>query len=48
MPTEKEINEFRKATIFDIYLLIDGKEKKDYTKEEILELLKDIAKAKEE
>lgn len=47
MPTGKEIEKIEKATLFDFYLIVDSSEKKEYTKEEILELIKTIARAKE-
>lgn len=48
MPTEKEIKIITKSTIYDIRLLVDSSEKENYTKEEVLELLDQIARAKDQ
>jgi hypothetical protein len=46
--TEKEMNAVKKATIYELRLLFTQSEKKEYTKNEIVELLDKIATAKEQ
>ncbi len=45
--TEKEMQTVRKATLYDLRLIFTNGEKKEYTKEEIVELLDKIAMTKE-
>ena len=47
MPTEKEIERIEKAELFDLFLLIDSAEKEEYTKDELKELIMQIARQKE-
>lgn len=44
--SKEEMQKIEKATIYDIRLIFTNGEKKDYTKEEIVELLDKIAMAK--
>lgn len=44
--TDKEIKAVEKATIYDVRRIFTSGEKKDYTREEIVELLDKIAEAK--
>jgi hypothetical protein len=46
--TEKEMDTVKKATIYELRLLITQGEKTDYTREELVELLDKIAMAKEQ
>ena len=46
MPTEKEIAKIELATLYELRLIVSEGEKKEYTKEEIVELLDKIAIAK--
>ena len=46
--TEKEMQTVRKATLYDLRLIFTSGEKKNYTKEELVELLDKIALAKEQ
>ena len=46
--TEKERNDTKMATIYELRLLITSGEKKEYTVEELTELLDKIAMAKEQ
>lgn len=43
MPSENEIKKIELATLYELRLTISEGEKKEYTKEEILELLDQIA-----
>lgn len=45
---DKERNDVKMVTIYELRLLIDGNEKENYSKEEILALLDNIARAKEQ
>lgn len=45
--TDKERKDAKMSTIYEIRLLVDGKEQENYTKAEILELLDTIARAKD-
>lgn len=45
--TDKERNDAKMAVIYELRLLIDGNEKENYTKKELLELLDNIARIKE-
>jgi hypothetical protein len=44
--TEKEIQKIEKSQIYDIRLTISESTKEEYTKEDVLELLDTIARAK--
>lgn len=46
MPSEKEIQQVKLATLYELRLLFTSGEKKQYTTEEIAELLDKIAMAK--
>lgn len=46
--TEKEMQTVRKATLYDLRLIFTSGEKKEYTTEELVELLDKIALAKEQ
>jgi hypothetical protein len=46
--TDKEMQIIKTATLYELRLIISQGEKKDYTKEEILELLDTIATASEQ
>lgn len=46
MPSEKEISKIELATLYELRLILLEGEKKEYTLEEILELLDKIAVAK--
>ena len=46
--TEKERNDVKMATIYEVRLTVSQSEKKDYTKEEVLQLLDTIAIAKDQ
>ncbi|MDE6595146.1 MAG: hypothetical protein K2K44_03965 [Oscillospiraceae bacterium] len=46
--TEKERNDVKMATIYELRLLIDDDEKENYSKEELLKFLDGIARAKEQ
>lgn len=48
MPTERDYRTIKKATIYDIRLLIDASDKETYTKAEIKELLDQIARTKDQ
>ena len=48
MPTEKDYKVIEKATIYDLRLIFTNGEKDTYTREEIVELLYQIAMAKDE
>lgn len=45
--TEKERKDTRMSTLYELRLLIGASEKETYTKDEILEMLDTIARAKE-
>lgn len=45
--TDKERNDAKMAVIYELRLLIDGNEKENYSKKELLELLDNIARIKE-
>lgn len=46
--TEKEMQTVRKATLYDLRLIFTSGDKKEYTTEELVELLDKIALAKEQ
>ena len=46
MPSEKEIKIIQQAAIYDLRLIFTNGEKKQYTTEEIVELLDKIAMSK--
>ena len=46
--TDKEQKYVKMTTIYELRLLIDGDEKENYTKEELLKLLDSVARAKEQ
>ena len=46
MPSEKEIKIIQQAVIYDLRLIFTNGEKKQYTTEEIVELLDKIAMSK--
>lgn len=46
--TEKERKDTQKALIYDIRLLVDASEKETYTKQELLSLLDQIARTKDQ
>lgn len=46
--TEKERQDTKMATLYELRLIFTSGEKKEYTKEEIVELLDKIALAKEQ
>lgn len=46
--TEKEMKSVKMATLYELRLLFTQGEKKEYTKDEIVELLDKIATAKEQ
>ena len=46
MPSEKEIKIIQQAAIYDLRLIFTNGEKKQYTTEEIVELLDKIARSK--
>jgi hypothetical protein len=46
--TEKEMQTVRKATLYDLRLIFTSGEKKQYSTEELVELLDKIALAKEQ
>jgi len=46
MPSEKEILKIELATLYELRLIISEGDKKDFTRDEILELLDKIAVAK--
>lgn len=48
MGTEKERKDTKMATIYELRLLFSSGEKKEYTVEEIVELLDKIAMAKDQ
>lgn len=48
MPTEKDYKVIEKAMIYDLRLIFTNGEKDTYTREEIVELLDQIAMAKDE
>ncbi len=48
MGTEKDRKDTQKATIYDIRLIIDASDKETYTKKEIMALLDQIARAKDQ
>lgn len=43
MPSENEIKKIELATLYELRLTISGSDKTDYTKEELLQLLDQIA-----
>lgn len=43
MPIEAEMRKIELATLYELRLTISGSEKTDYTKEELLQLLDQIA-----
>lgn len=45
--TDKERKDARMAAIYEVRLIIDGKDQENYSKAEILELLDTIARAKD-
>jgi hypothetical protein len=45
--TEKEMDTVKKATIYELRLLLTQGEKTEYTRDELVELLDKIAMAKE-
>ncbi|RKJ79180.1 hypothetical protein D7X33_08535 [Butyricicoccus sp. 1XD8-22] len=45
---EKERKDTQKALIYDIRLLVDASEKETYTKQELLSLLDQIARTKDQ
>lgn len=45
--TDKERKDARMATIYEVRLIVDGKDQENYSKAEILELLDTIARAKD-
>lgn len=46
--TEKEMQSIKMSTLYELRLIFTNGEKKEYTKEEIVELLDKIAMAKEQ
>ena len=46
--TEKEMQTVKMSTLYELRLIISTGDKKEYTREEILELLDKIATAKEQ
>ena len=46
--TEKEMQSVKMSTLYELHLIFTYGEKKEYTKEEIVELLDKIAVAKEQ
>ncbi len=46
--TEKEMQSVKMSTLYELRLIFTNGEKKEYTKEEIVELLDKIAMAKEQ
>lgn len=44
MPTERDYRTIKRATIYEIRLLIDSSDKETYTKQEIKALLDQIAR----
>ena len=46
--TDKEQKYVKMTTIYELRLLIDGDEKENYSKEELLKLLDSVARAKEQ
>lgn len=46
--TEREMQSIKMSTLYELRLIITNGEKKEYTKEEIAELLDKIAMAKEQ
>ena len=46
MATESETKKIEMATLYELRLIIDASEKEDYTKEEILRLIDQVATAK--
>ena len=46
--TDKEQKCVEMTTIYELRLLIDGDEKENYSKEELLKLLDSVARAKEQ
>lgn len=45
--TDKERKDTKMSTIYEIRLMVDGKDQENYTKAEILELLDTITRAKD-
>lgn len=45
--TEREMKSIKMSTLYELRLLLDSDEKETYTKEELLNLLDTIARAKE-
>lgn len=48
MPSERDYRTIEKAALYDLRLLIDASEKETYTKPEILELIDQIARTKDQ
>ena len=46
MPSEKELNSYELSTIYKIRLIVSESEKENYTKDEVLQMLDQIALAK--
>lgn len=46
--TEKEMQTIKMSTLYELHLIFTNSEKKEYTKEEIVELLDKIAMSKEQ
>lgn len=46
MPTREEMNRVELAMLYELRLIIDAAEKADYTKQEILDLIDQIAISK--
>jgi hypothetical protein len=46
MPTEKEMKKIELATVYELRLLLTSDEKKQYTKEELLQILDQYARDK--
>lgn len=46
MPTEKEMKKIELATVYEIRLMLDAKEKEDFTKEELFDILDQYARDK--
>lgn len=45
---EREIKIVKKSTLYDIRLIFSSSDKTEYTKDEILQILDDVALAKEQ
>ena len=48
MPTEKDYKTIKRATLYDLRLIIKASDKEQYTKEELFDLLDTIAEAKDQ